>query len=317
MQTWNFTEETLQSALQVRLEQEKTKQEYYKAEALNRSLEIMKMAIHTKVPGHLIPTLFNVSDDTMMKLNQIQMQQIGQQKKAASAALLSPFRSAHDRTTSDFSVGHHRRSSSSTSGASSISSDNRMQNFKFGSGSTASPTPPRKTSLSIRHQLSPSKIGAHSILKSLASYDDKPHCQTTLANLRHGGSRGRFHQRTSSLPASVCIPESQELNFNKSKLSITTNRSDIIEIPNLVPDSPSKKRKTMGFELPSPGKQGHQRTSSNTSVFETPIKKDIASGVDESFALPSPQADSPVSKFADDKTKTRVSLPKFPNDILS
>ncbi|GMF03649.1 unnamed protein product [Ambrosiozyma monospora] len=88
MQTWNFTEDTLQSALQVRLEQEKTKQEYYKAEALNRSLEIMKMAIHTKVPGHLIPTLFNVSDDTMMKLNEIQMQQIGQQKKAASAALL-------------------------------------------------------------------------------------------------------------------------------------------------------------------------------------------------------------------------------------
>ncbi|GME93825.1 unnamed protein product [Ambrosiozyma monospora] len=277
----------------------------------------MKMAIHTKVPGHLIPTLFNVSDDTMMKLNEIQMQQIGQQKKAASAALLSPFRSAHDRSASDFSVGHHKRSSSLASTSSSSSSDNPMKNFKFGSGSAAGPAPPRKTSLSVRHQLSPSKIGAHAILKSLASHDDRPHCQTTLANLRHGGNRGRLHQRTSSLPASVCIPESQELNFNKSKLSITTNKSDIIEIPNLVPDSPSKKRKTMGFELPSPGKQGHQRTGSNSSGFETPVKKDNASGVDESFALPSPQAESPVSKFADDKPKTRVSLPKFPNDILS
>lgn len=56
---WPYSETSLKQAIALRSEQEKTKQHYYKLESLNRSLELIKLAVHARVPGHMIPQLFS------------------------------------------------------------------------------------------------------------------------------------------------------------------------------------------------------------------------------------------------------------------
>lgn len=56
---WPYSEGALIHALQLKTQQEMTKQQYYKLENINKSIEMLRIAIAANVPGHLIPLLFN------------------------------------------------------------------------------------------------------------------------------------------------------------------------------------------------------------------------------------------------------------------
>ncbi|AAS51689.2 ADL231Wp [Eremothecium gossypii ATCC 10895] len=55
---WPYSETSLIHALELKVEQEKTKQQYYKLENVNRSIDLVKTALEAQVPGHFIPLLF-------------------------------------------------------------------------------------------------------------------------------------------------------------------------------------------------------------------------------------------------------------------
>ncbi len=57
--TWPYSEETLRDTLRLRIEQEKSKQEYYKLEYRSKCLEILKLSIDSNIPPHNIPILFS------------------------------------------------------------------------------------------------------------------------------------------------------------------------------------------------------------------------------------------------------------------
>ncbi|KAG7759018.1 hypothetical protein KL911_000155 [Ogataea haglerorum] len=149
---WPHDEESLILALQTRIQQERTKQEYYKVEQLNRTLELVKLAAQINVPPELIPVLVPERSGTL---------------PAPSINKAEP---------------------------------NPMASFKFGSGSAQ-----RKTTLNPRHQLSPSRIGAHAVSSLLNGKQP-----LAVSDVR----RGRHH-RTISLPPEVSIPEDSEHSSRK------------------------------------------------------------------------------------------------------
>ncbi|KAG7811684.1 hypothetical protein KL921_001950 [Ogataea angusta] len=156
---WPHNEESLVLALQTRIQQERTKQEYYKVEQLNKTLELVKLAAQINVPPELIPVLVPERSGTLPAPN-----------KADS---------------------------------------NPMASFKFGAGSAQ-----RKTTLNPRHQLSPSKIGAHAVSSLLNGKQP-----IDVNDVR----RGRHH-RTISLPPEVSIPEDSEHSSRKRHSSQQTFR---------------------------------------------------------------------------------------------
>ena len=56
---WAFSENALMKAMDLKIEQEKTKQQYYRLENLNRSIELFKLASTSGVPINQIHKLFN------------------------------------------------------------------------------------------------------------------------------------------------------------------------------------------------------------------------------------------------------------------
>ncbi|CAI4050187.1 hypothetical protein SKDZ_14G2790 [Saccharomyces kudriavzevii ZP591] len=56
---WTFSENALIKAMDLKIEQEKTKQQYYKLENLNRSIELFKLASTSGLPVNQIHKLFN------------------------------------------------------------------------------------------------------------------------------------------------------------------------------------------------------------------------------------------------------------------
>lgn len=57
--SWNFSDESLKAALELRTEQEKTRQELYKLELRKKTSELLSEAVRYNVPPSLIPILFN------------------------------------------------------------------------------------------------------------------------------------------------------------------------------------------------------------------------------------------------------------------
>ncbi|AET38799.1 Bop3p Ecym_3308 [Eremothecium cymbalariae DBVPG len=57
--SWPYSETSLIHALELKVEQEKTKQQYYRLENVSRSIDLVKIAIDAHVPGNSIPLLFN------------------------------------------------------------------------------------------------------------------------------------------------------------------------------------------------------------------------------------------------------------------
>ncbi|SCV05414.1 LANO_0H06964g1_1 [Lachancea nothofagi CBS 11611] len=58
---WPFSDASLTQALVFKTEQEKTKQQFYKLECVNRSIELLRTAMNAKIPGPMIANLFQGS----------------------------------------------------------------------------------------------------------------------------------------------------------------------------------------------------------------------------------------------------------------
>lgn len=260
---WPYSEDTLQRAIHLRISQEKTKQEYYKVERLNRVIELMKLAAIAKVPGHLIPCLFESNESAPTQKNDcFEKAPLSPPISSASpvSPSLSPSHSPSPMKASRYrhSRGHtiskmtdirqdtnrgifsgSREQNLKADDSHSISNGNPMRNFRFGLGSaykggSSSPHIQRKkTTLPPKHQLSPSRIGAHAI-SSLHTRGGS-NASVDLQNLRHGSS----HNRTLSLPASVSIPETKSMEFCSSGHANENKGNGFKEIT--IPDLTAKK----------------------------------------------------------------------------
>lgn len=58
---WNMSETTLAKSLDFKIEQEKTKQQYYRLESINKSIELLRLASSANIPPQQITRLFGES----------------------------------------------------------------------------------------------------------------------------------------------------------------------------------------------------------------------------------------------------------------
>ena len=143
---WPFSEDCLKRALAVRLAQEATKQEYYKVERLNRTMELMKMAVLAKVPGHLIPGLLGTppciqGESHNPHPNEQHPQCVTPLRESSSCCNSSnspsPVRSSkHSRSRTISSTAELFNSQSNVSDDSQSSDKNRVDIRKFQHGKT-------------------------------------------------------------------------------------------------------------------------------------------------------------------------------------
>lgn len=237
---WIYSDESLKKALELKIVQEKTKQEYYKVEALNRSIELMKLVTVAKVPPNLIPCVFGQPSQASM--NPIQAPYLNEElitpsRGADGFTPPSPFNSPspkrrghmRGRTISNMNEIREPYFDSQPNPKSMASFNNKnenpMRSFKFGGG------PPLRSHLPPKHKLSPSRIGAHAISSLDGSKVKK---NINLQKLRHGS----YHQRTLSLPASVSIPESKPIEFYRPSYATSYTRKSSSEI--FIPDLTNK-----------------------------------------------------------------------------
>lgn len=254
---WPYSEDTLQRAIHLRISQEKTKQEYYRVERLNRVIELMKLAAIAKVPGHLIPCLFESHDSAPTQKNSFHERPMSPPTSSASPVSPSPspspvkasrYKHARGHTISKMTdlrqetdrgfFGGSREQNRRAEDSQSSTNSNSMRNFRFGlgsayKGSSSSPSQlqRKRTTLPPKHQLSPSRIGAHAI-SSLHTRGGR-NVSVDLQSLRHGSS----HNRTLSLPASVSIPETESVEFGSSGHAVESRGNSFkeITIPYLTP----------------------------------------------------------------------------------
>lgn len=217
---WQYSEASLQKALDLRVEQERTKQEYYKIERLNRVVELLKLAAVTKVPGHLIPSLINSQTEAPSFLPTPSTTPVSSNTETPADyspdLSPSPVRNGHQRSRTVSSLADLQAASSKALNTSTndSASMNAMKNFKFGLGSSGMKPLlssrgiyKNRTSLPPKHQLSPSRIGARAVSSLNRNSSTSP---PSLMELKHG----RRHQRTLSLPSSVTIPETKPMVFH-------------------------------------------------------------------------------------------------------
>ncbi|EDO16720.1 hypothetical protein Kpol_1003p25 [Vanderwaltozyma polyspora DSM 70294] len=113
---WTFSENSLIKALELKQEQERTKQQYYKLEIINKSIELFKMARENGIPPNQISNVFNfgnsTQDDTnktvLLKSESISSQQPSSYKFPPVGNYLPPKSIAkpkHRRTNSPARIG--------------------------------------------------------------------------------------------------------------------------------------------------------------------------------------------------------------------
>lgn len=112
---WPFSDASLAQALEFKTQQEKTKQQFYKVECVNRSIELLKTAMAANVPGNMIAQLFPSSQCTVdggrnapSKIeNNQKLPQVTLSPKAGEAAPLN-----YKFPPGNTSVSMHRRTNS-------------------------------------------------------------------------------------------------------------------------------------------------------------------------------------------------------------
>ncbi|KAF6009489.1 hypothetical protein HII13_003568 [Brettanomyces bruxellensis] len=222
---WNYSEQTLREALEVKRQQEITKQEYYKAENSTRVLELLKVAINSQLSESTIALMFNFMT---VKGGVPETGNYQEELPKREDPFIRKPVATHSKTKSlntiDLSVIEQANGISQYSSLKNappmgcfktqqkpIRKSKFASAFKFGGSSAHSSPPhvkiptapqPRKTLLSPRHQLSPARIGAHAVCSLGADNGSiKP---ARVSTLRHGEG----HLRSLSLPTNVTIPES-------------------------------------------------------------------------------------------------------------
>ncbi|KAI0461559.1 hypothetical protein LJB42_000858 [Komagataella kurtzmanii] len=177
---WRFTESSLIQALILKKEQERTKQEYYRVESLNRTLEILRLACHARIPPHLIPTLIS-----------------GNPGAATQSTMAAAGASASEKVSPK-------------------GDEVARSQYKFGNSSQI-PMPrgpnlgavPLKDVPNHQRKLSPARVGRDAVA-SLGINDPG----------RVNGIHPRqdiSHQKSSSLPPKVSIPELSTVDFHNQE----------------------------------------------------------------------------------------------------
>lgn len=232
---WIHSDETLQKALDVKRQQEITKQEYYKVEYGNRVLELLRMSLTANVPQGLIEVMFKALAQPQQQVKDTSsypsppspppsvlqpslkplsfshsrsksMATVDMQNLAQSSPQ-SIFCGRVQRAASQPSLGHVRRSSFAPA-------------FKFGSPSSIELRHKRMNShLQPIHQLSPTRIGAHAISSLAANNNGVPE-PARVSALRHGDG----HLRALSLPSRVTIPETVTIDLDDIDRQYTTKK---------------------------------------------------------------------------------------------
>lgn len=248
---WPHSEFSLQKALDLRIQQEKTKQEFYEIERLNKIVELLKLAAVTKIPAHLIPSLINTSEPSPKFIPTPVTTPISSENNALRGNYSpdnspSPIRIGHQRskTISSFTDLQYTSNTNKQYCENKSPNTNPMKNFKFGLGSTVlkaslstNGVKKNRSTLPPKHQLSPSRIGARAV-SSLNRNTVLP--PPSLMDLKHG----KRHQRTLSLPSTVTIPETKPMVFHththtkKASFSKTSTFREII-IPEFNVNPPS------------------------------------------------------------------------------
>lgn len=300
--SWPYTESSLIHAINLKLEQEKTKQEYYKLENLNRSLELLRQSILARVPPNLIPLIFagqNISQEAVDSIVQSQQRPFPAQPQVQQS---QPQVQSHQQSQPGPAVRHERSRTLGTP-YEEVSTPPMPTNFKFGGGSSGEKsefvTPssarqnppvhvqhqqqmdsPLRAKLQHARQLSPAKIGALAV----ASLNNR--------------FKSTTHARTTSLPPQVSIPETSAVSFHREdkqespKLPVvrTPNQPVILQhqliqfhhwTPSDSESTPGKRRRSdeeidekFGSESPESSERRkfittHTRTRSDTSLIQT------------------------------------------------
>lgn len=244
-ESWPYTEASLIHAINLKSEQEKTKQEYYRLESVARSLELMKHLILAQVPPNLIPIIFSgqnmsseavdllVKNNTNLPLSLQQQQRTPSQFQSPQRPVptnnrslheSNPFRNNHERsqtisTPSDLRKQLYQQQQQQQLKAEEFSTPPMPTSFKFGGASSEAATPSSSRqnpplapaqfspirSPIHQRQLSPAKIGAQAV----ASLNSR------FRNI--SSSLGSRHGRTTSLPPKVSIPEASAVTFHKEE----------------------------------------------------------------------------------------------------
>lgn len=308
---WPYSEASLQKALDLRVHQEKTKQEYYKIERLNKVVELLKLAAATNVPGHMIPSLINDSDQpsTFMPTPATTPKRSDEPSLAGNRSPITsptPVMNGHQRsrTVSSFSDLQNPGYSYKPN---SREPTNPMKNFKFGAGSSGMKAPSlstngiykTRTSLPPKHQLSPSRIGARAVSSlnrgTLAS-------SPSLGDLKHG----KRHQRTLSLPATVSIPETKTMVF-RSHVEPIKKISTINEI--IIPDFESTlSNKSDDVDKLLNGANENNYHSVKKMYNKSPLRE---MAVSEDTEISSSKS-SDFSHIADNMSRELIDEPKTP-----
>ncbi|SCW01972.1 LAFE_0E11320g1_1 [Lachancea fermentati] len=121
---WPFPEESLTQALEFKSQQEKTKQQYYRLESVNKSIELLKTAMNANVPGHMIPQLFqgvggdlNPTQDSLPTIDKLPQVKVTS-KATDSAPLNYRFPAPTKNTVID--TRHRRTNSPARIGAAAV-----------------------------------------------------------------------------------------------------------------------------------------------------------------------------------------------------
>ncbi|ODQ79243.1 hypothetical protein BABINDRAFT_162279 [Babjeviella inositovora NRRL Y-12698] len=290
---WAHSEDAFVQALALKTEQEKTKQEFYRLEVTNRSLELLRSATNANIPSHLIPLMF--SGGSLEGLQPPQPQFLVPQSFQQKGK--QPFRHDRSQTISTPRELYNPYNANPTPPAA----------YRFGGG----PAPPNRP-------LSPAKLGA----KAVASLSgDRPLRSAASAKVRVA------HHRNASLPnpsaASATIPEASTVSFSRPPEIIPTQESmtslqHVIQFHHWQPEHP----KAPGDE----NERKRRKSSSDQSKDDEerpmlpPAHKRTPSA---SVAKPAEQY-SGVNILADaamnlkhEQSEEKKETPTFPNNILS
>lgn len=266
----SISEETLRAALQLKTEQERTKQEFYRLELQRKNAEILQNAIHNNIPQTMFPILFQHDQDHSSYQNQLHSNNLNQPMAPPTDSTSSP---TSDNIHYPTSRNNHQRNLSLPPQPTIIPSEYQQrvlgpQNFKSSSSS--------QNTLSRHH-------GHHASLSSIPSthYSSTPgpaigqqsvfHSNPLYNNMQSSSSATRSGITRSGPSSAAPVPAATSWQHNASNPKPYFPSSKNPYPAN--PGSPSTSvHQIIQFHHWTPNQQ--KNSSSTTSSSSSPKKDD-------------------------------------------
>lgn len=320
---WPYSEKSLMEMVQLQREKEITKQQYYKLENTNKSIELLNLALNSQVPNYLIPIIFSgesLSEDLMQKLASSQQSQpiIPQRNNTPAHGQQSPSRQLYanyQQQPSEQSHPHQQQL--------------HHQQQQPGSSNLGPP-------VSFHRPLSPAKIGAAAV----AQLDGGRYPTSPIHKRNHSMPvhSGNVSLNSTPVPIVTVIhsPSLRQINGVSNNTSGPKNQQSMMGTMSsiqFINENPGKKRRRASLDLREqigedsiveeeiedkendkklPRRKTHTRTRSDNFLWEKHT----------------PSATATPKKIVDDRqvkeetVSTRSATPqqtgpKFANNILS